>query len=470
MERAEAAGDAQAAEKYRDLADSARDAADHYTDQIESGESGMVEGLSGSGEDSAPQDSDDTLVDQHGLDEPEDQDYRIAHRAPGPEEDGTTSSLAEVGSDSDKVFPKDVLKHPDRYGAEFSQTARQVKAAAGDPDAEVTVYRAVPPGTTVINRGDWVSLSHEYALRESYGALPGGEDGVVISGKAKASELYSEGYLEEWGYNGSQDLETAPKFDHHPLAIGDDEPTVFPYIHNPESSTVHGVDPTAYGQDIEPAGRYLNEGFGGPAPEGMEAGEVTFQRPLRVDYGTFSKDWKQRMSDHYDGKTGKELSQAIRSDGYDAIITSDSYGTTEVVDLTGTSSAEPGGASKPGKWDRRRKYSPKDSGRFGAALSERYGVELNLRGGPDGNSYVALDKITVPEEKRGTGIGRKVMSDVVAEADRNGWRMSLTPDSEWGSSVPRLKQFYKEFGFTENKGRSRDFETQESMIRQPKTA
>jgi len=36
------------------------------------------------------------------------------------------------------------------------ETISVMKAAAGNPDAEVTIYRAVPKGVTDINEGDWV--------------------------------------------------------------------------------------------------------------------------------------------------------------------------------------------------------------------------------------------------------------------------------------------------------------------------
>lgn len=258
----------------------------------------------------------------------------------------------------------------------------------------------------------------------------------------------------------------------HPLAAAEAEPMKFGYLRNTVSSTEHSIN-HYFGQDIEPSGRYMVDGDGVNDPQpGWETGTVQFDKPLHMEFGgSYSEEgnWKQRLSTHYDGKTGQELSQALRDDGYDAIITRDEYGTSEVVDLTGSTPA-PAASPKPqpGKWDRRRKYTPRDSRDFGSALSERHGVEVELSGGPDKDSYVVLNKIAVPEDRRGTGMGKKVMSEVVAEADRNGWQMGLTPDDEWGSSVPRLKRFYKEFGFVENKGRSRDFATRESMIRPPK--
>ena len=49
-------------------------------------------------------------------------DYRLSHRAPGPEGDGTTVRLDQVGGEYDEVFPADVGQHPERYGALHSTT------------------------------------------------------------------------------------------------------------------------------------------------------------------------------------------------------------------------------------------------------------------------------------------------------------------------------------------------------------
>lgn len=127
----------------------------------------------------------------------------------------------------------------------------------------------------------------------------------------------------------------------HPLAVASDEPFEFTYARNTESSKTH-VTGNDFGQDIEPSGRYLSETTSGYTPQpGWETGTIRFERPLRMAWGTggYSDDdnWKRRLSAHYDGKTGKALSQAVRNDGYDAIVTQDKYGTSEIIDLTGFS-------------------------------------------------------------------------------------------------------------------------------------
>jgi len=124
-------------------------------------------------------------------------DYQIWHQAPGPNDEGTTVRLDRVGSEADETFPSDVVKNPSRYGAEYDSTRRQLQQARGNPDAQIQVWRAVPHGIDVINPGDWVAISPEYAHREA------AEEGTqVITAQVKASDLWSEGLLEEWGYQG----------------------------------------------------------------------------------------------------------------------------------------------------------------------------------------------------------------------------------------------------------------------------
>ena len=131
----------------------------------------------------------------------------------------------------------------------------------------------------------------------------------------------------------------AQKRQEHPLASKPAAPLDFRFNRNPKSSTAHVKDPKAYGRDVEPAGRYMTERSGDFTPDGWESGTVRFERPLYLDatqddYGA-EDHWKRRLSAHYGGKKGKALSQALRNDGYDAIVTHDKYGVGETIDLTG---------------------------------------------------------------------------------------------------------------------------------------
>lgn len=131
---------------------------------------------------------------------------------------------------------------------------------------------------------------------------------------------------------GQQGIESAPS-----------EPVNLLYQRNPQSLAGNQARDHDFGQDVEPSGRYMTqrtEGFS--APDGWESGEVRFEKPLHMNWGSGSysdeDNWKRRLSDHYGGLTGEALSDAVRADGYDAIITHEKIrgndSISEIVDLS----------------------------------------------------------------------------------------------------------------------------------------
>jgi hypothetical protein len=214
---------------------------------------------------------------------------------------------------------------------------------------------------------------------------------------------------------------------------------------------------SVFGQHIEPNGRYLSAmEQGGSYPDDLyDTGTVTFQRPLRVPFGgsyAEADNWKRALCARYGGKTGRALSNAVLDDGYDAIITSDKYGTSEIVDLTEMAQAR--------AWVTPHQLQD--------ALKSRHpGLQLDLSRSPSG--YVVVSRIVLPKGDREAGVGTRVMTDIMETADRNGWPLALTPSSDFGGAKGRLEQFYRRFGFVPNKGRAKDYETSESFLRPPRT-
>lgn len=115
-------------------------------------------------------------------------------------------------------------------------------------------------------------------------------------------------------------------------------PVTFRFLRNTEKSPNFGAK---YGQDIEPAGRYmLHNPDPGRLSRGWEAGEITFHKPLVIPltgdrnaiYGP--EGWKASLHGAT-GKKGVELTRHLRELGYDGIVTVDSDGyTREIVDMT----------------------------------------------------------------------------------------------------------------------------------------
>lgn len=85
----------------------------------------------------------------------------------------------------------------------------------------------------------------------------------------------------------------------------------------------------------------------------------------------------------------------------------------------------------------------------------------------ENNSSLILSKIIINDECRNQGIGTKVINDLIDYADSKTQIVVLTPSKDFGSSVNRLTQFYKRFGFKMNKGVNKNFEFKDTMIRYP---
>jgi len=153
------------------------------------------------------------VLDQDELDA---LNYRGSHTSPEPDAEYKTSL-----DDFSDIFP-DKATSPNfkKYygmGGEYAkadiETIKVMKAAMGKPDAEITIYRAVPKGTKDINAGDWVSTSKDYATK--HGELYIDEGFEIISKKVKAKEIHSAGDLHEWGYHPAKKLE--------PVKVSDDD-------------------------------------------------------------------------------------------------------------------------------------------------------------------------------------------------------------------------------------------------------
>lgn len=129
------------------------------------------------------------------------EDYRGSHRAP-------TGDFGAGSLDAmDRTYPADVYGkdaarvYGDRVDERLDNKAiALIRKLRGNPDAEVTVYRAVPKGIdTTIEPGDWVTPIREYAVRHGERF----EEGMnIIERKVKAGEVFTEGNsLFEYGWN-----------------------------------------------------------------------------------------------------------------------------------------------------------------------------------------------------------------------------------------------------------------------------
>ena len=125
-------------------------------------------------------------------------DYRGGHSAPIEPEYASMDDMS-------RTYPADIYSaNGTRYygdGADFDQeTMDIIQSVYRNPDAEVTIYRAVPRWAgDEIQVGDWVTPNINYARSHGEGL---GEYKILKS-KVKAGEIRTEGNsIHEFGYAG----------------------------------------------------------------------------------------------------------------------------------------------------------------------------------------------------------------------------------------------------------------------------
>jgi hypothetical protein len=129
--------------------------------------------------------------------------YQMAHRPPGLDSDVATP-FHDLTANDNLVYPNDVYSSDGArlYGhgeVGVQESMQALRAARGNPEASVTIYRAVPAGVDKINPGDWVTPSRSYAQQHLESNV--GEGGHIITQTVRAKDLWSSGdSLNEWGY------------------------------------------------------------------------------------------------------------------------------------------------------------------------------------------------------------------------------------------------------------------------------
>ena len=130
-----------------------------------------------------------------------DEDYRMQHR-PAVKAEGT--SLDDLSS----IYPDDIysgkgVQYYGDHGQNHPMDQKSIgiiQSMRGNPDGEVTIYRAVPKGVDEIREGDWVTINRDYAVEHGEGQLGGNYK--VVEKKVKAKDINTEGdSIHEWGYN-----------------------------------------------------------------------------------------------------------------------------------------------------------------------------------------------------------------------------------------------------------------------------
>lgn len=191
---------------------------------------------------------------------------------------------------------------------------------------------------------DWEAFMHKLTGTSAQTAYDAGrvEDLEKISAERAARQAASEDYIPPTAEEEAAGIAFSVSSNETIPETG--KPWSFYHVRNTQKSPKLGA---RFGQDIEPHGRYMTQSTEASArnlDERFTKGVVTFNAPLVIEFGGGYGDatnWKNVISQRFNGKSGKKLSQAIRDAGYDAIVTVEpSSGpkrpahTSEIVDLS----------------------------------------------------------------------------------------------------------------------------------------
>jgi len=131
------------------------------------------------------------------------EDYRGSHTAPTKKDGEQANPLHDIAT----VYPEDIYGpmaaryygHGDKTIDD--QSVRIIRQFRHNPNAKVTIYRAVPKGVAAeINAGDWVTINPQYAKMHGVHALNGKYK--VIKKTVYARDIYTDGNsIHEWGYD-----------------------------------------------------------------------------------------------------------------------------------------------------------------------------------------------------------------------------------------------------------------------------
>jgi hypothetical protein len=152
-------------------------------------------------------------------------DYRLQHKPRGPDDEYPVrlDDLTQTTTGESAGYPKDFYSEKgkriyapgqsfegDEFGIANNESYSIINSVRGNPDAEVTIYRAVPneKNITKINSGDFVTLSKRYADLHGAGGYgrDGTDSGKVLELKVKVKDIYwDQNDVNEFGYFPEKD-------------------------------------------------------------------------------------------------------------------------------------------------------------------------------------------------------------------------------------------------------------------------
>ena len=324
-------------------------------------------------------------------------EWRMSHRAPG--NDGFSQSIDDVREmfGGEQIYSR---RAEQLYGEgrDYDWKAiRVIQQMRGKPDADVTVYRAVPKSVkdSRLRKGDWVTTVREYA--QEHGGREFSENGGyrVIAETVKARDLYTDGNsIFEWGYDpeGEFAYQNTRNNVKRLEPTYDDEGELIPLSQRFNSRKTD----ERYSRTLAPE---LAEEHGTIEPGEHPANDVLLPRkdgsgsPVRRTYRTAAE------SRHADERMQAEVEQVIR----DGAASYQVSGDREAADYAGATLSREGFDGARGRWN-----AALESGKTNKndiALGERLYVEAANRG-----DYQAAREILAQVAAEATIAGQKVQA------------------------------------------------------------
>ncbi|MBS1382602.1 MAG: hypothetical protein HPZ89_10240, partial [Oscillospiraceae bacterium] len=324
-------------------------------------------------------------------------EWRMSHRAPG--NDGFSQSIDDVREmfGGEQIYSR---RAEQLYGEgrDYDWKAiRVIQQMRGKPDADVTVYRAVPKSVkdSRLRKGDWVTTVREYA--QEHGGREFSENGGyrVIAETVKARDLYTDGNsIFEWGYDpeGEFAYQNTRNNVKRLEPTYDDEGELIPLSQRFNSRKAD----ERYSRTLAPE---LAEEHGTIEPGEHPANDVLLPRkdgsgsPVRRTYRTAAE------SQHADERMQAEIEQVIR----DGAASYQVSGDREAADYAEATLSREGFDGARGRWN-----AALESGKTNKndiVLGERLYVEAANRG-----DYQAAREILAQVAAEATIAGQKVQA------------------------------------------------------------
>ena len=127
-----------------------------------------------------------------------------SHHAPNSK-DGFSASLDKMDEMIHDIYSPEAYRYYG-YGTGAYESIRTIQQVRNNPDAKVTIYRAVPKSVKEgsVRNGDWVTLSRDYAKEHGVSNIDGAYR--IIEETVPAKYLYTDGNsVNEFGYDDGKE-------------------------------------------------------------------------------------------------------------------------------------------------------------------------------------------------------------------------------------------------------------------------